>query len=97
MESHPPLNRPCFFKASKVYWEHVGEYLQLAGVRGEIRFWYNLTKNTKGAIAICFKESLPMFRLVNALLPFLGDTKCSAFFSVFQLNTQGSQLVPYLV
>jgi hypothetical protein len=35
-ESQPPLKRPCFFKASKVYWEHVGEYRQVAGVYGDM-------------------------------------------------------------
>ena len=38
-ESHPPLKSPCFFKASSVYWEQVGWYLHVAGVKGEINTW----------------------------------------------------------
>lgn len=53
-DNQPPLKSPCFWSASKVYCEHVGVYLQLAGVKGEINIWYNLTKKTKGAIRIFF-------------------------------------------
>jgi hypothetical protein len=52
MASHPPLKRPCFFSASTVYWEQVGEYLQVAGVNGDMTPWYILTKKIKGAIMI---------------------------------------------
>lgn len=37
--SQPPLNSPCFFKASNVYCEQVGEYLQVAGVYGDMANW----------------------------------------------------------
>jgi len=36
MANHPPLNKPCFTNASLAYVEHVGEYLQVDGVKGDI-------------------------------------------------------------
>jgi len=35
--SHPPLKIPNLRKAVKLYWEQVGVYLQVAGVKGEIK------------------------------------------------------------
>jgi hypothetical protein len=34
--SQPPFKSPCFWSASRVYCEQVGEYRQLAGSKGEI-------------------------------------------------------------
>jgi len=34
-----PLIDPCWSMASIAYCEHVGKYLQVAGINGEINFW----------------------------------------------------------
>ena len=51
-----PLIIPYFFKASKLYVEQVGVYLQLGGVSGEIKVWYILMSNTRGLMSIFFKD-----------------------------------------
>lgn len=58
MAIHPPLNNPCFCNASKLYCEQVGWYLQVAGVSGDMKFWYNRIMPTKGAISIFFMDGL---------------------------------------
>jgi len=54
--NQPPLKSPCFFNASKAYWEQVGEYLQLGGNRGERKFWYPLMRSKNGKIKTFFKK-----------------------------------------
>jgi len=46
--SHPPLKRPNFLSASRVYCEQVGSYLQLGGRSGDRKDWYPFINKTKG-------------------------------------------------
>lgn len=91
MASQPPLKRPCFLSASKVYAEHVGLYLHVAGVKGEISNWYNLTRSTKGAITIFFID------IPNVSYCGLICAESGAVLTIFELNTQGNQFIPYFI
>ena len=43
-----PFIRPNLTKDCYEYSEQVGEYLQVEGSRGEIKFWYSFIKSKRG-------------------------------------------------
>ena len=55
IESQPPFKSPYFLSTWIEYSEQVGEYLQVGGSRGEMKFWYPFMTSISGIVNIFFK------------------------------------------
>jgi hypothetical protein len=62
------------------YWEQVGRYLQLGGVRGEIYFWYPL---------------IPAINNAERFFLMFPDARCKVRFLLLETNQLGFRVAGY--